>query len=147
MTFHQDLKRYLKNKLEGDLESQAKILNAHLTEGEKWFHGRWREAGMLLHPKVMDTYNEPIFRCIPRVLNKEFKYIIELDQYRKVKREVVMANNGYHIFRVTTHSEEDFARLVAEVRAYRIKFLMAKYFIDRAKAENALLRMKMPILE
>lgn len=104
----------------------ARELNENLPRSEKWFQKLWAE-----HKHHNDVYNyayKGIY--IPDVINKQYKYIIEIDgsihdkhQQKKkdLKRDQYFEKEGYITFRITAYDRIQFDKLVKAIVEYRNK--------------------------
>lgn len=104
----------------------ATALRKSPPQAEVWFWARWRELGML---HFNDKSNERLGFCIPDVINKQWKYIIEVDEphhaatlqrERDLRRDhFYQVQCGYLAFRIKAYSEEDLALVVTKIKMIR----------------------------
>lgn len=108
------------------VERLAKNLNENLPRTEKWFQKLWAE-----HKHHNDIYNcvyKGIY--IPDVINKQYKYIIEIDgsihdskdqKKKDFNRDMYFQKEGYITFRVTAYDRVQFDKLVKAIKEFRNK--------------------------
>ena|ERR1019366_2436877 len=97
----------------------AKTLNENLPRSEKWFQSLW---------PFKDQFNE-VFGCfIPDVLNRKYKYIIEIDgtihqikavKKRDRKKDLYYRKFGYTVFRVIAYDINSYNNVYARVMQIR----------------------------
>jgi len=89
------------------LKNFAKELNNNLPKSEVWFQTIYKHF-----KHVHDQFNVPMCGYIPDVINKQYKYIIEIDgsihdlpevQEKDRKKEKLYQRLGYTVFRVKAY--------------------------------------------
>lgn len=107
----------------------AKTLRDHLPSSEVWFFSLYDR-----HYKIQsDLSNHRFSNYIPDIINKDFKYIIEIDGSvhnkqkvidNDVKKTKIYNNLGYKVFRVRHFNIKDYIELISnliEIRGHLSK--------------------------
>jgi very-short-patch-repair endonuclease len=103
----------------------AQNLRDNLPASEEWFWMEWKRAGMV---HVDDLSNEVFKGFIPDVINKTYKYIIEIDgpvhnrknvQKKDAKKDKVFERFGYTVFRLEAYNDEQIGLLMDWISTIR----------------------------
>lgn len=109
-----------KTKKVSRIQRYANQLNKQLPASEVWFQSLW--------PYKDDKFNAVLGKRIPDVMNKLFKYVIEIDgiihQMNKQKRIDSYKNRyykqkGYKIFRVVAYDIDSYNECLKNVTSIR----------------------------
>lgn len=93
-------------------------LNSRKIKAEEWFKAKWKAYQI---PTFEDRYNEQLGYYIPDVINKTFKYVIEIDEAyhntiiqskKDKKKDDFYTKMSYIVIRVKEYNEEDFIKCV-----------------------------------
>jgi very-short-patch-repair endonuclease len=112
-------KKKLKRKPR-QLKQYAKELNANLPNSERWFLEHYTP-----HPK--DRFNRPFGPYIPDIINKQYRYIIEIDgsihdapqvKLRDVIKTKYYQDNFFKVFRVKAYNQDSLDTFFDEYHAY-----------------------------
>lgn len=104
----------------------ANELNKNLPASEKWFQGFWKSNGL---EDENDEYNSPLGRRIPDVINRKYRYVIEVDGYIHargpvrqidVRKNKYYRNLGYEVFRVIAYNQKQLFCLVECIERLRM---------------------------
>lgn len=107
----------------GTLKQRAERLEQNLPKSEVWFRELYKEY---IHEK--DEFNSPFAGRIPDLINKEFKYIVEIDgsihnHSSQIKRDannmLRYFNEGFKVFRVKAYSIRDFNACIDWIKDIR----------------------------
>lgn len=94
----------------------ASKLNSDLPKSEIWFQEKFK-----CYKIHTDQYNQPFMGFIPDVINKMFKYIIEIDgsvhDLDRIKRKDeyktwLFQRNGYKVFRIKAYDNIEFKNVI-----------------------------------
>lgn len=129
-----------------DIKEFAKKLNKNLPKSEQWFQ-------KLYAPYMIDgdLFNHPFGSHIPDLVNKQHKYIVEVDgswhdkayvQLQDRKKDRLRASMGYLCLRIKAYDQEQFDAAMAKINARRyegyglpVTKLTEKEYRERLKEE------------
>ena len=139
-------KKKKKKAFKKKLSMYARQLNKNLPKSEVWFHNIWQEFR-----DQNDEYNSPFHFYIPDVINRTFRYVIEIDgsihdlpeQIEKdKKKDKYYESMSYIVFRIDAYDEDSIESLMAEVSKIRDdlrnkkKNIKKKYVQRRRRCKN-----------
>jgi len=114
------VKKFLK------LKELAIRLNKDLPKSEKWFHSLWEP-----HKHKKDHYNHTFNGVyIPDIINKQHRYIIEVDgtihdkptqKIKDLEKDIYYMRHGYFIFRIRAYDIDAFTPLLDQITKLREK--------------------------
>lgn len=108
-----------------EMKEFSNQLNSNLPKAERWFWNLWIADKMCAKT---DEANQPFGYYIPDLINKQWKYVIEIDEAHHVdptqqakdqKRDNWFLRKGYFVFRVPAYDVEAYQRVVVAVRKLR----------------------------
>jgi very-short-patch-repair endonuclease len=107
-----------------DLDNMVEHLKKNVPKSEQWFRPLF-EA----HIKIRtDKYDEIFGYYLPDVVNRRYKYIIEVDgsihntndvQLKDARKNLTWVQQGYKVFRVKAFDNVSYIRLVQDLIKYR----------------------------
>lgn len=107
------------------LKAFSTQLNHNLPKAERWFWNLW------LSQKMYCEFDQPneCFGCyIPDLLNKKWKYVIEIDeshhqtsaqQVKDLRRDNWFIRKGYFVFRIPAYDLQKYGQVVTAVKKLR----------------------------
>ena len=110
------------------LRSFAKNLNKNLPKSEVWFQDLYA-----IHKDPNDLYNKPLHIRIPDVMNKIYKYIIEIDgsihdtpkqQYKDYIKDSFYKRLGFKVFRIKAYDINSFNATISSIKELRNNILI-----------------------
>ena len=110
------------------IERFANNLRSNLPRSEQWFWSEWRDAGMI---DPCDESNSVFNGIIPDVINRKYKYVIEIDGSIHKKKKVlkkdnrnnsIYIKNNYHLFRIEAFNYDHFGILIDQILKIRKPF-------------------------
>lgn len=127
-TFSLSKERKRRRKIQKQTRKQklrefAAELNQNLPKSEQWFQNLYKPYRI-----KSDQFNFPFANFIPDLINKEFKYIIEIDgsihnvpevlERDKIKDKVFRAR-GFKVFRINHNDKAQFDEVMLRIRECR----------------------------
>lgn len=122
-------KKRKKKKTKSRRQVYADKLNENLPASEVWFQTKW--ATDIQQDKLdlyTDKFNEPLGSYIPDVINRGFKYIIEIDgsihdtpeqQYKDRKKDAYYLRRGYQVFRIKAYCNISYSEALINISLLR----------------------------
>lgn len=119
--------REQKNKL----RMYGNKLNKNLPKAERWFKNLFiKEQFRYKYSNRLDKheYNSPLGNFIPDVINRHFKYVIEVDEayhntlkqkYIDKIKDTFYKSLGYKIFRIKEYDVNDYKSVVLKIHKLR----------------------------
>jgi very-short-patch-repair endonuclease len=105
----------------------AKQLNNNLPKSEQWFKERY----LLHYPNDLDQFNVPLeSRYIPDIINKNYKYVIEIDgsihdtvEQKEIdlKKDEFYKARGYTVIRVIAYDDMSYIECIKQLFVLRKK--------------------------
>jgi very-short-patch-repair endonuclease len=112
------------------IQKRADKLNKYLPKSEQWFQAKWNnDIVQHKYTKFKDEFNSPISKYIPDVINRGFKYIIEVDGSIHDKPEQILRDQvkdtyykmkGFKVFRVKAYDETSYAVALEGIKSIRL---------------------------
>ncbi len=115
-------------------------LNANLPASERWFQNKWKLEIFPWKPDFtmyQDEYNGIIGSYIGDVVNRGFKYVIEIDgsfhdsakqQFKDSIRQKEIEAKGFTVIRVKSYDEEGYKKVLEQVcKIMELAKLPSKY--------------------
>lgn len=118
-------KKKPKTKKLSRLQRYAKKLNSFIPKSELWFRKLWKEQGM---KDKLDQYNSPFGKYIPDVINRKYRYIIEIDgsvhndpavQFNDKLKDEYYTSRNYKVFRITAYNLNQFNSVMDLIKTIR----------------------------
>ena len=119
------------------VKKRAEELNQNLPKSEIWFHNLYEQ-----YRDKNDLNNHPFHNRIPDVINKKYKYIIEIDgsvhdtlKQIKVdkKKNDLFIKSSYCVFRVKAFDEQSFNKFLKYILFIRESNVNHKVMLDWQK--------------
>lgn len=122
-------KRKPKNKkVNSRLQEYADKLEAALPTSERWFRDLWSKDMVQDRLSLyQDAYNSPLGKYIPDVLNRGYKYIIEIDgsvhntelqQWKDRLKDAYYRKKGYIVYRIPAYDMEKYISVRDAIRKH-----------------------------
>ena len=129
------LKKQRKNERKRKLKLYSAQLNSNLPKSEIWFHELFKQYQIFT-----DKRNQAFAGYIPDIINKEFKYIIEIDGSIHLEPQIIKKDKmktkkyqslGYEVIRIQAHDMDSFKCGVERILKCREKYFPAKIYSER----------------
>lgn len=123
-SIQRNLRKHKKSQSNASLQDIADALNASLPKSERWFHKIYHSYGC-----DSDVNNEPQSGYIVDILNKQYKYAIEVDgsiheradvRSRDAFKQRVLEKAGFEVLRVKAYDIDSAMRAIRRVLDIRI---------------------------
>jgi very-short-patch-repair endonuclease len=103
------------------IQRNAKELNDNLPASERWFQSLW---------PYRDLYNQVLGKFIPDVLNRTYRYVIEVDgsihltskqKRRDRRKDNYYKSKGYKVFRVKAYDIVSYDKCLTDINKLRLR--------------------------
>lgn len=120
----QKRKNQKRAKKKAQLNRFAKRLEKDLPKSEQWFRA-------LYNPDKSDRFNLPFGKYIPDVINKHYKYVIEVDgsihlteeqKYKDHLKNKYYESKRYKVFRVVAYNQESYSKFYLDLQEFLSTF-------------------------
>lgn len=117
--------RKKKKKINSRLQMYANQLNENLPKSEVWFHEYYKDY---IHK--FDLLNSVFGTTIPDVINRMYKYVIEIDgtmhnterqKLRDIEKNAYYKKQGYSVFRIIAYDNTMRTLVVDTIKDFREK--------------------------
>lgn len=128
ITVYKKKKRNKKPGTSQRLQNYADQLEKQLPKSEQWFRSMWLKDVEQDHITLyQDCFNHPLGKYIPDVINRGYKYIIEIDgsihdtptqQWKDKLKDQYYNKQGYQVFRIKAYDESNYLIVLEQVRKH-----------------------------
>lgn len=107
------------------LKKRSFELNKDLPKSEQWFQ-------KIYSKDLNDQYNKPFCGFIPDVINKKYKYIIEIDgsihltkkvMAKDKKKDVRYNLSDYKVFRIEAFNDEQAKNVIEQINLIKLEYI------------------------
>lgn len=125
------------NSKKAFLNECAEKLNTNLPKSEQWFHELYKDF-----KDEHDLFNFPFHGKIPDIVNKKYKYIIEIDgsfhdsleqRFKDKLKNKLFIRKNYCVFRVKAYCQPSFDKIIKRIVSIRECKLNHKVMLDWQK--------------